>query len=138
MRIKRQYVAEKPLVNVIPIVDMMLILIIFLLASTQFAQEERDIQVNLPQVPTGETISDSARAMVVVNVRRDGGYVVAGNPITPDELRAMLVKAVAANPSQQVLVRGDKQALHGYVAEAVRLCNAAGIQRANIGYELPR
>jgi len=138
MRIKRHHVREKHAINVTPIVDMMFILIIFLMASTQFAREERDIQINLPETKVGETLSASARAIMVVNVRRDGSYVLQGRTVTPDELREALVQAVAANPNQRVLVRADKQALHGYVAAAVSLARTAGVERANIGYELPR
>jgi biopolymer transport protein ExbD len=129
---------ERPSVNVMPLLDMMFILIIFFLVTTQFQQEERDIQVNLPQTKAGETLSSSARTVIVINVRADGSYVVRNQAIDQDQLREMMVKAVAANPDQKVLVRADKKAFHGYVAAAVSLCRHAGIHRANIGYELPQ
>jgi len=43
---------------------------------------------------------------------------VGNNSVTPDAMRDILVKAVRGNPNQKVLVRADKQALHGYVAAA--------------------
>jgi len=138
MRIPRHPVQERPSVNVTPLVDMMFILIIFFLVTTQFQQEERDIQVNLPETRVGETLSSAARSLVVINVRRDGSYVVLGKTITSDALRQTMLDAVGVNPDQKVLIRADRQALHGYVAAAVSLCKQAGIHRANIGYELPR
>ena len=138
MRIPRYAIRERPSVNVTPLVDMMFILIIFFLVTTQFQREERDIQVNLPETRAGETLSSTARSLVVINVRRDGSYVVRGKTISPDALRQMIGEAAGANPDQRVLVRADKQALHGYVAAAVSLCKQSGIHRANIGYELPR
>ena len=42
------------------------------------------------------------------------------------------------DPEQTVLIRGDRQALHGHVAVAVSLCKRAGVHEANLGYQLPR
>lgn len=137
MRVPRHDAKEKPAINVTPLLDMMFILIIFFLVTTQFQQEERDIQVNLPETKAGETLSASAASLLVLNVRHDNSYVIRGRTVSADELRDIIVEAVATNPGQKVLVRADRQALHGYVAAAVALCKKAGIQRANIGYELP-
>ena len=138
MRIRRHREKEGPSINLTPVVDMMFILTIFFLVTTQFQSEERDIQVNLPESAAGETLISVARSMLVINVRRDGGYIVNNKTLSADELRGMILEAVAANPDQKVLVRADKQALHGYVGAAISLCKQAGIARANIGYELPR
>jgi len=137
MRIPRHFVHEKPSINITPLVDLMFNLIIFFLVSSQFHEEERDIQVNLPQTQIVETLSTAARTVLIINVRRDGSYIVGGNTVAPDALRAIVVKMVKANPDQKVLVRADKQALHGYVAAAISVCKEAGIRQANIGYELP-
>jgi biopolymer transport protein ExbD len=137
MRIPRHHVHEKPAINITPLVDLMFNLIIFFLVSSQFHEEERDIQVNLPQTQIAETLSSSGRSLIIINVRRDGTYVVGADSVSPDVLRETMVKAVKVNPGQKVLVRADKQALHGYVAAAISLCKEAGISQANIGYELP-
>jgi len=137
MRIPRHFVHEKPSINITPLVDLMFNLIIFFLVSSQFHEEERDIQVNLPETQIVETLSAAARSLLIINVRRDGTYILGGNAVSPDSLRGVIVKAVKSNPEQKVLVRADKQALHGYVAAAVSICKEAGIRQANIGYELP-
>ncbi|MCX8035565.1 MAG: biopolymer transporter ExbD [Candidatus Sumerlaeia bacterium] len=138
MHIPRHHIRERPSINITPLVDLMFNLIIFFLVSAQFHEEERDIQVNLPQTHIEETLSSTARSLLILNVRRDGTYIVGGNEVSPDELRALLSRAVKVNPDQKVLVRADKQALHGYVAAAVAVCKECGIRQANIGYELPR
>jgi biopolymer transport protein ExbD len=137
MRISRHFIQEKPSINITPLVDLMFNLIIFFLVSSQFHEEERDIQVNLPETRIVETLSAAAQSMLIINVRRDGTYIVGGDAVSPDLLRGIIVKSAKANPDQKVLVRADKQALHGYVAAAVTVCKEAGIRSANIGYELP-
>jgi len=138
MRIARHHVQEKPSINITPLVDLMFNLIIFFLVSAQFHEEERDIQINLPETQITETLSTAARSLIIINVRRDGTYVVGANTVSLDELRQIMAKAVQSNPGQKVLVRADKQALHGFVATAVSTCKEVGIHQANIGYELPR
>jgi len=136
MHIARQHIQEKPSINITPLVDLMFNLIIFFLVSSQFHEEERDIQVNLPETQVSDTLSVSAQSLIIINVRRDGTYVVGGDPVSLDGLREIMSRAVQGNPNQKVLVRADKQALHGYVAAAVSTCREVGIRHANIGYEL--
>ena len=124
------------IINMSSLLDVMFILIIFFLATTTFQQEERDIRVNLPQTNEGQAIS-AATKLIVINVRRDGVYLVGSEETTIDKMGELMAEAVKANPEQKVLVRGDREALHGHVAAAVATCKKAGINEANIGYQLP-
>jgi len=124
-------------INISSLLDVMFILIIFFLATTTFQSEERDIKVNLPESTEGKAIS-SATKVIVINVRRDGTYVLANRELGVEEMEKLILAAVKADPGQKVLIRGDREALHGHVAVAVALCKRAGVNEANIGYQLPR
>lgn len=137
MKIRRPSESDAHVINVSSLLDVMFILIIFFLATTTFQQEERDIKVNLPESAEGQALS-AATKVIVVNVRRDGTYVIANRETPVEELEEVLLSAVQADPGQKVLIRGDRQALHGHVAAAVALCRRAGVHEANIGYQLPR
>ena len=137
MRIRKPEESDAGVINMSSLLDVMFILIIFFLATTTFQQEERDIKVNLPESAEGQALSTAAK-MIVINVRADGTYVMANNETTVDALERDLFKAVKSDPQQKVLIRGDRQALHGHVAVAVSLCKRAGVHEANIGYQLPR
>lgn len=137
MRIRRDHEDSGELINISSLLDVMFILIIFFLATTTFQQEERDAKVQLPSSGSASSLS-SAPAVLIVNVRADGSYRLGTIPVDLPSLRSRLQAAVEANPGQKVLVRGDQNALHGAVAAAVLACNQAGVQEANIGYELPQ
>jgi biopolymer transport protein ExbD len=137
MKIRRPSENDATIINVSSLLDVMFILIIFFLATTTFQREERDIQVNLPDSAEGQSLSTASK-LIVLNVRADGAYVMGGGEVTVDALGKALVDAVKSDPSQKVLVRGDKRALHGHVAAAVALCKRAGVHEANIGYQLPQ
>ena len=137
MRIRKPQEGEAAVINMSSLLDVMFILIIFFLATTTFQQDERDIKVNLPESGEGEALSSAAK-VIVINVRADGTYVMASQEITVEAMKAALAKALQTDPEQTVLIRGDRQALHGHVAVAVSLCKRAGVHEANLGYQLPR
>ncbi len=137
MRMRRGQEAEGDVINMTPLIDMMFILIIFFTVSSTFREEERDIQVNLPQESQSQTLSASDR-VIVVNVRKNGSYVVLDRQVTVEEMLGIVTESVKANAGQKVLIRADQEALHGYVARAVAACKHAGVNEANIGYQVPR
>lgn len=135
MRIRRVQEVAPPYIQVINLVDVLFVLVLFLLVASTFNEEERDIQVNLPSTAEGKTLSDAA-PILTVNVRQDGNYFLQNQPMNLTQLRQSVAEAVQAKPDQKVLIRGDKLALHGYVAAAVLACKESGVRQANIGYQL--
>lgn len=133
---KRSALDAGNLINVTPVVDLMFTLIIFFMTTTVFKEIERDIQVNLPTDSSQETLSSSDK-VIVINVRKSGAYIMADKQVNADEMVLLIAEAVKKNPGQKVLVRADQEALHGYVARAVGACRHAGVNQANIGYQVP-
>ncbi len=123
--------SESGVIDTSALVDIMFLLIIFFLVASSFHEEETDIAVNLPE--TDLSLS-SAVQVLVINVRDDGSYFVSERRMDIDGLREELIRVVQQNPDQKVLVRGDRNALHGRVAEAIAACRRVGINEANIGY----
>jgi biopolymer transport protein ExbD len=119
------------LIDTSSLVDIMFILIIFFLVTTSFHEEETDMAVNLPE--TDLTLS-SAVQVLVINIRDDGSYYVAEKRMDLESLNQELINVVTRNPDQKVLVRADRNALHGQVAQAIAACRRVGISEANIGY----
>ena len=134
MRIPREEPSDDNVINISSLLDVMFILIIFFLATATFTEEERDIQVNLPQSAAAQS-STQAPKMIVINVREDGTYHVANQTMDIASLKNTLIEAVSSNPDQKVMVRGDRNALHGNVANAISVCKQVGIHKTNIGYE---
>lgn len=126
-------------INMIPFIDIALVLLIIFMVMTPFLvkMQERDIQVNLPVDSSNPTLS-AVDDVVTINVRRNGSFIVRGKQVTLEEMTQTVQDAVKANAEVKVLVRGDQEALHGYVAKAVAVCRRAGVKQANIGYQLPQ
>lgn len=134
MRIRRKMEKEETIINVTSLLDVMFILIIFFLATSTLQKEEHDIKVNLPAGSDDASLSAASRT-IVINVRKDGSYFLQNMVKDLDDVEKTVKDAVGQNPEQKVLIRGDREALHGSVAAAVRVCKSSGINEANIGYQ---
>jgi biopolymer transport protein ExbD len=119
------------------LLDVMFILIIFFLATTTFKEKERDILVRLPADTKAEALSSSDK-VIVINVRKNGAYVLLDKQVTVEEMAKIVANAMETDPDQKLLIRADQEALHGYVARAISTCRHAGAQEANIGYQVPK
>ena len=132
MRVRnREEDLEEGIINTSSLVDILFILLIFFIVTMSFNEEERQVTVNLPETDTN--LSSASKALIV-NVRQDGSYYLGAKRTNLSGLQQALRRILEKNPQQKVLIRGDRNALHGYVAAAVAACRASGILDANIGY----
>lgn len=124
-------------INMVPFIDIVLVLLIIFMVMTPVLvkMQERDIQVSLPVDAQNQTLSELD--VITINVRRNGSYIVHGKQVTLEEMQQIVAEGVKRNANQKVLIRGDQEALHGYVAKAVSTCKHAGVQDAKIGYQVP-
>ena len=128
---KKRSELEEGMIDTSALVDIMFILIIFFLVTMTFNEAEHDIAVNLPE--TDSNLSSATKA-IIINVRQDGSYYIGSKRTNLAGIQQALRQLLAKNPQQKILVRGDRNALHGHVAAAIATCRASGIQDANIGY----
>jgi len=132
MKIPNYEQSDDNIIDVSPLIDIMFILIIFFMVTMTVNEEERDISVNLPN--TEKSLSSAPKA-IVINIRKDGSYFLGPRRMDLDGIESELSITLESNPNQKVLVRGDKEALHGNVAAAIATCKRVGINDANIGYK---
>ncbi|MDY7109836.1 MAG: biopolymer transporter ExbD [Planctomycetota bacterium] len=114
-------------IELTPLIDMVFLLLIFFLVATTFHQTEREMQIALPAAASAGPITTALRE-IVINVDQDGQIIVGGRRIEPDDLRALVTEAVAANPEQKVTVRGDRTTAYANIVRVLDICKGAGIQ----------
>src|SRR5687768_8534207 len=88
--------------NLTPIIDVVFLLLIFFLVATRFEEEERSIDVVLPQASEAMPLVAQPKELFV-NVDDRGRYFVSGQFVTEAELEAALVQAAANNPGRQTV-----------------------------------
>ena len=117
---KRGIIAE---INVTPLVDIMLVLlIIFMLTANLIAKQA--IEVELPRAAQSTTLPPTT---IAVTLTRDGSLFLNDKPVTPDGLRAAVTAAIAKDPKTQVIIAGDKAVSHGRVVWVLDVVKSLGV-----------
>jgi len=115
------------LLDLTPMMDMVFNLLIFFMVVSQFANDERELKVQLPEGTAAMPLTAKPRE-IFINIDETGRFSVRGQLLSVNELGSMLVQAAGDNPATQtVIIRADKRVAWDYVAAAMRLCNQAGI-----------
>ncbi len=110
-----------------PLIDVVFLLLIFFLVATRFAQEDREIDVPLPDASEAMPLTIAPKELFI-NIDQDGKYHVNGQTLEADELEEILVRAATNNPvNQSVVIRSHKRAAVEYTVTAINLCKRAGI-----------
>jgi biopolymer transport protein ExbD len=115
-------------INVIPMIDTMMFLLVFFLMATRFADIERDIRVKPPSSRNARPVTALPQELII-NVERDGHVLVGGKETSPQALDALITQSVQQNPHRAVVVRGDKQAVLQYAVNVLDLCEKRGVER---------
>jgi biopolymer transport protein ExbD len=118
-----------------PLIDMVFLLLIFFLVATTFAQEEREINIQLPDASLSQPISAPPQ-QVIINILADGTTKVGGRAYDRPQLRELLTRVVTNEPEREVLIRADERSIHKYFADVASLCRRVGINEVKIGYIL--
>src|SRR5450432_3767465 len=110
-------------INVTPLVDIMLVLlIIFMLTASLIVRQA--IEVELPRAAQSTT---SPPTTIAVTLTRDGALFLNDKPVTPAGLRAAVTAAVAKDPKTQVIIAGDKAVSHGRVVWVLDVVKSLGV-----------
>jgi len=133
MRMQTRKGKEDPEINLIPLIDVSLLLVIFFMLSSTFMQESR-LKIELPQAslaPTGKQKTDP----IVVAVTQSGSYRVNDRELinsSTDTLRAAILEVAGADRNKPVTVRADGRATHQSVISAMDVLGKLGFVRINI------
>lgn len=114
-------------INVTPLVDVMLVLLIMFMVTTPLMQQ--GIEVDLPKTSaSGVEPTDEPFVLVIDDKKR----ITAGKEeISMPELAQKLKAIFSTRKNKQIYLQADKRVEYGYVAEAMAEIRAAGI--FNIG-----
>jgi biopolymer transport protein ExbD len=123
-------------INVTPLVDVMLVLlIIFMVSSTIITDEVQSagIKVDLPKSSSKGGAIDNAD--VIIALTKEGQIVHAGESVSLEQLKGVLEVAKAKNPKCVVIVQADKEVQHGRVTEVLDMARSLGLEQLAIATE---
>ena len=120
---------EEPEINLIPFIDVLLVVLIFLMLSTTYSKFT-ELQISLP-VADADQARDRPKEIVVA-VAADGRYAVNKKPIdgrSVEALAAELVAVAAGSAEMMLIVSADATAAHQSVINVMDAARRAGIAK---------
>lgn len=138
MRLRRQ--RKKPLaeINIVPYIDVMLVLLVIFMIATPLLNQ--GVNVSLPKANAIE-IKTQQQIPLIVTVNASGQYYLnvdnnSQSMLTPQQLlvrvTAELQVARKQGVARQVLVKGDAKVLYGKVVQAMVLLQKAGVPQVGL------
>jgi biopolymer transport protein TolR len=115
-------------INVTPLVDVMLVLLIIFMISAPLMQQ--GIHVDLPKANAG-TLNEIPDQLIL-SVDKSRQISIANRPIQNGTLRTKLEAIVAAKPKIEVVIQADQNVNYGYVARVMAEVKKAGINRVGL------
>ncbi|QGJ72200.1 Biopolymer transport protein ExbD [Planctomycetales bacterium 10988] len=131
----KTHLDEQPGINLTPMIDVVFLLIIFFMVGTKFAEMERSIGLQIPEVSDQGVLKDPPPALVV-NVYSDGELTLDRKSVSLQELGTELQATRQEHPATSVVVRGDGKTSYQRIAEVMNVCRQAGIKDLGMAVRL--
>ncbi len=128
MRFSRRHM-EEPEINLIPFIDVLLVVLIFLMLSTTYSRFT-ELQINLPAAEADKLRERPAE--VIVAVASDGRYAINRKGVegrSVEVLTAELVAAAGGKADTVVIISADAMAAHQAVVNVLDAARRAGLTR---------
>ena len=118
-------------INVVPYIDVMLVLVVIFMVTTPLLSQ--GVKVHLPKA-NAQALSVQDQTPLIITVNTQGEYflnTLGSSPISSERLINLVQEALAKNSDRKVYVRGDEAASYGEVVGAMVALQQAGV--ANVG-----
>ena len=115
-------------INVTPLVDVVLVLLIIFMVVTPLLKQE--VPIELPLATNSRGAEDPAQ--LTVSLAADGRALLDGVEVPAGEIVARLSAIYAARPDKTIFLEADRNLPHGRVVDLMDDCRAAGIERIGV------
>ena len=113
-------------INVTPMVDVMLVLLIIFMVITPMLQNKVSVDMAKVDNPVAMPDADKEDAIVVA-ITRDGGVFLGQNKVAPSELGGLVRDKLSDKPGKTIYVRADARAQFRAVEDAIDAVRSAGV-----------
>jgi biopolymer transport protein ExbD/biopolymer transport protein TolR len=114
-------------INVTPMVDVMLVLLIIFMVITPMLQNK--VQIDMAKVSNAVSMPDADKDdAIVVAITRDGGVFLGQDKVATDELGAKVRDKLSDKPGKTIFIRADARAQYRAVEDAIDAVRTAGVE----------
>lgn len=128
----RHQAEELPHINMTPMVDVVLCLLVFFMAATRlYDWDENQFVVNVPQVADAAPLT-AAPDDLALTILKPGVVAIENVSYDLDGLATVLREARGRYADQGVVIRGDSALNYQHLADVLSTCDAAGIRNVRL------
>ena len=126
MRLRNRSFREEPEINFIPLIDLLLVILIFLMVTTTYSRFA-ELQINLPTAQAGKAPERALQLDVAVDAR--GNTSINRNPVASGDAAALaesLKRAAGDMKDPVIVINADANASHQSVVRVMEAAQIAG------------
>ncbi len=130
-RLRKNYIKSNLILDLTPMADMVLLLLIFFMLSSSFLVEP-GIKLKLPKTKTTEI---QAENKIIISIKKTGEIFLNNREIKIEELENELRLLLPLQKDRVVIIRADKDSKHGTVVNVLDKAKIAGAEKLAIATE---
>jgi biopolymer transport protein ExbD len=131
MNFRRGIRRDEPEINLIPLIDLLLVILIFLMVTTTYSKFT-ELQVNLPTAGAEKPAEPPGEILVAVSA--DGRYLIDGVPTqfgSPASFAQELRRQAQSRKEPMLVIYADAGATHQAVVNVLEAARLAGLQKVS-------
>src|SRR5258706_6230451 len=131
MALPKKVAAFNSDINVTPMVDVMLVLLIIFMVITPMLQKGRNVELAKTNNPIAMQDADKEDAILIA-IERDGGVFFDTEKVAPDQLTQKVLDKVSNRSDKRVFIKADARAKYGVVVQVVDNVRGAGVDQLGL------
>lgn len=138
MKFQRGRTHDEPEINLIPMIDVLLVIIIFLMLTTTYAKFS-GLEINLPTADASKQAEPPNEIDVAVTA--SGQVLVNKSPLTATDIKSIseaLQRAAGSRPDPVIVINADAKATHQSVVDVMQAAQTAGYPHISFATQAPR
>ena len=117
-----------PVINIIPMIDILVILLIFFIVTSTFKKKHPQLEINLPEAKTANAVATAKTEPILLRVKSADQLTLDEKPVTVANLAAALKAARQQAPDRPVAMQADRLAPFGVVVQVLDALKQAGVK----------
>jgi biopolymer transport protein ExbD len=113
-------------INLVPLIDVLLILLIFFIVTNAMARFETELEISVPAADASKT-NERRKGELVINVRQDGTIVWNQQVLNEAGLTGKLSELARYNRKQAIVIRGDVSTPYEKIVRVLDATHQAGL-----------